>query len=80
MAPSQELNNIHLRTNLFEAKLCYNDVKKLFLLQKKKSGDTKNKLYCEKSQGNGYMIFQVISAVVRIYILSFYRYLKANGF
>jgi len=29
MASSQELYNIHLKTSLFEAKLCYNDFKKL---------------------------------------------------
>ena len=33
MASSQELYNICLKTSLFEAKLCYNDFKKLFLLQ-----------------------------------------------
>jgi len=30
MASSQELYNIRLKTSLFEAKLCYNDFKKLF--------------------------------------------------
>jgi len=34
MVSSQELYNIHLKTSLFEAKLCYNDFKKLFLLWK----------------------------------------------
>jgi len=46
----------------------------------KKSGGTKNKLYCERSQGDRYTIFQIISTVIRIYVLSFYRYLKVNGF
>jgi len=49
-------------------------------MKAKKSGGTKNKLYCERSQGNRNMIFQVISTVVRIYALSFYRYLEANNF
>jgi len=34
MVSSQELYNIRLKTSLFETKLCYNDFKKLFLLQK----------------------------------------------
>jgi len=34
MASSQELYNICLKTSLFKAKLCYNDFKKLFLLQR----------------------------------------------
>jgi len=31
----------------------------------------KNKLYCKRSQCNGYVIFQVIYAVVRIYVTRF---------
>jgi len=34
MASSQELYNIRLKTSLFEAKLCYNNFKKLFLLRR----------------------------------------------
>jgi len=45
----------------------------------KKSGGTKNKMYCKRSQKNGYTIFQVTSTVVRVHLLSFYRYLEANG-
>jgi len=42
---------------------------KHFIKKTKKSIGTKNKLYCERSQSNRYAIFQVISAVVRIYLL-----------
>jgi len=47
-----------------------------FYYEAKKSGGMKNKLYCERVQCNRYVIFQVISAVVRIYVLSFTDILK----
>jgi len=40
-------------------------------MKAKKSGGMKNKLYCKRSQGDRYMIFQVISTVVRIYVFPF---------
>jgi len=43
MASSQEQYNIRLKTSLFEAKLSYNDFKRLLIMNAKKSGGMKNK-------------------------------------
>jgi len=49
-------------------------------MKAKKSRGMKNKLYSERNQGQQVSDFQVISAVVGIYLLSFYGYLEANGY
>jgi len=47
---------------------------RLLLLQKPRNLET------QRINVNRYMIFEVISTVVRIYFLSFYRYLEAKWF
>jgi len=80
MVSSQELYNICLKTSLFEAKVYYSDFKKLFLPRKPRNLDVR-RINCTAKEAKAIgTIFQVISALVRIYVLSFYRYLEANGF